>query len=955
MPSFPTDWVVTKYASNPVITIPAAETREQYVPAPVKLPNGDIWCYVKGESTIYAWKSTDGGETFTIQNSGNPVLSPTGVVGTGWESVAVIEPAAVYDSATDTIHLYYKGSKDASLDKWAWGHATADGDTPTVLVRDGANPILDRPAVATALGVAGGSNVDDLAISDVVVIGGAFHFFGYCLLDTDNKYRLIRAVGTTWNDPTTITELLVAATSANVVQSPSVVRVSASGPWAMFYTVGDLDYSPRSIRIARSNDGTTWDFSSTTDMVAAGSGWEDTAAYTGSILKSTTTPYDAAIPDESGRWRLYYSGLQSGSPTIARVGLAYLASECDSPISFDVYSLGTAASPALTFLATLCDAFDKSFRVELDGTGSGMFSINRSSADATAAILGDGDGAVRYVQVRIPDIDADPIFGFFIEEGDFRLLDSDEDGGETLTFKGHGSLAYLDFARMLAHSYITGGMDPYTGLWRLYQAGTGSKPGQILGRLIEEAQDADRPQLPLPLLTDTFDYTNDSNAAAWSSSDATNEFSAQIGESVLSVVGRLIGTGAITVQMSPSFVLSGYNSFGTDRSNSTFAANKVRFVAATNIVDGLTRQIKPSRVATHVLVYGEEEASVISDIASASTRVTREAYLSSTGTNTTALDAVGNADIAERRLRSESLIVRIALGADDATGLYLPGPSGSDGKFWVGDTVTLHTGTGAFDYNNTAFRVAAINFVENDGVSLVTDLEVTVELGSTQIVDGTNGDTTTISSSPGGGSSAVPPHTHPASPIVTSWKQPVRAASTGNVTVASPGATIDGVSMAVQDRVLLKDQSTASQNGIYVWLGAAVAMTRAADFTSGTMALGGTVFVSEGTVNADRIYKCTTNATITIGSTSLVFANATGSISPLTTKGDLWGYSTVDARVPVGANLTVLTADSTDAEGVSYKTLETLGHWEPLMDGASPYAPLDDGSGVDWLFVWVPG
>lgn len=79
-----------------------------------------------------------------------------------------------------------------------------------------------------------------------------------------------------------------------------------------------------------------------------------------------------------------------------------------------------------------------------------------------------------------------------------------------------------------------------------------------------------------------------------------------------------------------------------------------------------------------------------------------------------------------------------------------------------------------------------------------------------------------------------------------------------------------------------------------------------------------------------------------------------GSTSPLTTKGDLWGYSTLDARVPVGANLTVLTGDSTAALGVSYKTLETLGHWEPLMDGASPYAPLDDGTGTDWLFVWVP-
>lgn len=48
---------------------------------------------------------------------------------------------------------------------------------------------------------------------------------------------------------------------------------------------------------------------------------------------------------------------------------------------------------------------------------------------------------------------------------------------------------------------------------------------------------------------------------------------------------------------------------------------------------------------------------------------------------------------------------------------------------------------------------------------------------------------------------------------------------------------------------------------------------------------------------------------------------AAGSTSPLTTKGDLWGFSTVDDRVPVGANGTVLTADSTDAQGVAYAAI----------------------------------
>jgi hypothetical protein len=51
----------------------------------------------------------------------------------------------------------------------------------------------------------------------------------------------------------------------------------------------------------------------------------------------------------------------------------------------------------------------------------------------------------------------------------------------------------------------------------------------------------------------------------------------------------------------------------------------------------------------------------------------------------------------------------------------------------------------------------------------------------------------------------------------------------------------------------------------------------------------------------------------------------TGAVSPLTTKGDVWGYSTLDARIPVGANDTVLTADSTQALGLKWATPSSGG------------------------------
>jgi len=109
------------------------------------------------------------------------------------------------------------------------------------------------------------------------------------------------------------------------------------------------------------------------------------------------------------------------------------------------------------------------------------------------------------------------------------------------------------------------------------------------------------------------------------------------------------------------------------------------------------------------------------------------------------------------------------------------------------------------------------------------------------------------------------------------FKDSVRAASTANVTVSGPGSAIDGVTLSSNDRVLLKNQSTASENGIYVFNGAASAMTRATDADSSDEVTPGMfVFVEEGTVNADNGFVLTTDGSITVGSTSLAFAQFSG-------------------------------------------------------------------------------
>ena len=106
-----------------------------------------------------------------------------------------------------------------------------------------------------------------------------------------------------------------------------------------------------------------------------------------------------------------------------------------------------------------------------------------------------------------------------------------------------------------------------------------------------------------------------------------------------------------------------------------------------------------------------------------------------------------------------------------------------------------------------------------------------------------------------------------------SWKKAVRAATTVAGTLASSfenGDAIDGVTLATGDRILVKNQASASENGIYT-VNASGAPTRATDADTGAEMVNATVFISEGTTLADTQWTCSTNAPITVGSTSIAF------------------------------------------------------------------------------------
>jgi len=166
-------------------------------------------------------------------------------------------------------------------------------------------------------------------------------------------------------------------------------------------------------------------------------------------------------------------------------------------------------------------------------------------------------------------------------------------------------------------------------------------------------------------------------------------------------------------------------------------------------------------------------------------------------------------------------------------------------------------------------------------------------------------------------------------------KASVRAASTvagGNITLVTT-QTIDGVSLSAGDRVLVKNQTTGSENGI--WVVASGNWARADDAVQGKLTAGAFVFVEEGTVNADSGWVLTNNGTVTVGTTALTWDQFSGAGQITAGNGLTKSGNTINF---VGATLSGLTINVDDVAvnpaqlwiGTSNVVLATTGAAQAL-------------------------
>jgi hypothetical protein len=161
-----------------------------------------------------------------------------------------------------------------------------------------------------------------------------------------------------------------------------------------------------------------------------------------------------------------------------------------------------------------------------------------------------------------------------------------------------------------------------------------------------------------------------------------------------------------------------------------------------------------------------------------------------------------------------------------------------------------------------------------------------------------------------------------------STKTAVRVATTANITLSGT-QTIDGVSVIAGDRVLVKDQTTTTQNGVYDV--AAGAWARSTDSDAGTELVNAFYFVQSGTTLQATGWVQSTPGPITLGSTSIVFSQFSGAAdytagAGLTKTGLTFDVGTASsARIVVNADNIDLATTGVSAGTFTKVTLDTYG------------------------------
>ena len=257
------------------------------------------------------------------------------------------------------------------------------------------------------------------------------------------------------------------------------------------------------------------------------------------------------------------------------------------------------------------------------------------------------------------------------------------------------------------------------------------------------------------------------------------------------------------------------------------------------------------------------------------------------------------------------------------------------------------------------------NFIVGDGSNFVTESGATARtslgLGSISTQASSNvsisGGSITGLGSPSGTSDAATKNYVDQAVAGLRTRTIAECATTANVNLSNgleAGDSIDGVTLVAGDRVLVKDQSTASENGLYLAVSSGAA-SRDPEHDSIAELSGGMVVVNQGSTNDNKIFLCTTDNTGSVGSTSITYTQVTPSNTGTVTSvgiadGGASEFTVGSTPVTSSGNitLTVNSIANTKISGLgtaSTKTVGTSANNVVQLNG-SAQLPAVDGSNL---------